>query len=242
MSSIKESPRRFPMAIPREVSIAGEALGRFEYANVTADLRHLSPLEALVVAQARLDAAMESAEVQSKAKTACREGCSYCCYYQVDVSAHEALQIVDFVSKQFSKEKISEFLDAADANAAIIRKLTRAEHRATNIACVFLRDGRCSIYPVRPLHCRTHHATDVEGCKQSYVNPTVDTANTFIPVLFVYGNASKLAIYSALSKSGVDSRMYELTTAFLEGMSSHATLKRYRQGKKAFPTAIVVID
>jgi len=240
MSSSKDSPRRFPMSIPREVSIAGDAIGRFEYAKVTADLRNLSPLQALSVAQARLDVALEGAEAQSKAKTACREGCSYCCYYQVDVSAHEALQIVDFVSKQFPKERISEFLEAAGTNAAIIRKLTRAEHRETNIACVFLRDGRCSIYPVRPLHCRTHHATDVEGCKESYMNPAVDIANTFIPVLFVYGAAFKLAIYSALTRSGVDSRMYELTTAFLEGMSSHATLKRYRQGKKAFPTAIVV--
>lgn len=204
------------------------------------DLRTRSPPDALVAAYRRMDAALSEAADKTTTKAACRAGCSFCCYYQVHLSAHEIFAIVDYVTQHFSHEQITHVLRTAEATAARIQAMSSEEHRLTNVACIFLSEGHCSIYPVRPVHCRTHHASEVSNCLQCYENPTAEKPNTYITEIFAYGKAHEAVIYAMLDNSGNDPRRYEFTTAFLEAMTNSAAYKRYRNGKKAFPTRVIV--
>lgn len=55
--------------------------------------------------------------------------------------------------------------------------------------CTFLEAGKCSIYPVRPLACRTHHnlSIDEENCKIANVeNPKHTPMLNLTPINYAY--------------------------------------------------------
>jgi hypothetical protein len=82
----------------------------------------------------------------------CREGCSHCCFTSLTVFLSEALVISNWFMEQSAENQRSlmkawrETPPFSGADASGIERP----------ACTFLRaDGRCSIYPARPVVCRT---------------------------------------------------------------------------------------
>lgn len=74
--------------------------------------------------------------------TACKKGCSYCCYQSVSVCELEARAISKLTGRIYKKpEYTSVFKD---------RQMYRGD------PCTFLSNGKCSIYAERPIICRTH--------------------------------------------------------------------------------------
>ena len=77
---------------------------------------------------------------------ACGKGCSSCCKMNVTISQIEANLIAEktgIKSKQFTSSQshnIEEFI---------------------GIPCIFLKDGSCSIYDIRPFVCRKHVSFDM---------------------------------------------------------------------------------
>jgi Fe-S-cluster containining protein len=70
---------------------------------------------------------------------ACKRGCNACCHYNVQLFPIEA----ELIEKHTGS------------------KQTKAEHPAkdfTGRPCVFLKQGECSIYDIRPMVCRKHVA------------------------------------------------------------------------------------
>lgn len=60
----------------------------------------------------------------------CKKGCTFCCYYKVDISELEVQYIEKFANIKRSIKKLY------------------------GIPCNLLQNGICSIYPYRPFHCR----------------------------------------------------------------------------------------
>jgi hypothetical protein len=85
----------------------------------------------------RLYEAMDSMIIHLNKFSACKSGCSNCCYYPVTISDIE----ISFIEK---REKIRRNLSPS--------KNPEDAHRG--VACVFLDDGKCSIYSSRPFACR----------------------------------------------------------------------------------------
>lgn len=79
--------------------------------------------------------------------TPCKNGCSNCCYMGVAVSDFEAEAISRFTGR--IKATKGELM-------AYVEREGGSEDYAT-VPCTFLIKGKCSIYPVRPIACRTHH-------------------------------------------------------------------------------------
>ena len=120
------------------------------------------------LARASLPAAMkrqriiEIAEQLSRtisAHTACARGCSECCHMNTNLSGHEA-------------KRIGRHLGVEPRRLGRERKrspglLDELRVRYTGVACPFLEAGRCSIYSVRPIACRTHHTMmdDETNCR-----------------------------------------------------------------------------
>lgn len=75
--------------------------------------------------------------------SACRDGCSQCCYQAVAVTSAEAAKIGKHLG-----------IDPVDAPMMLDRDNSVSKYMA--VPCPFLKKKRCSIYEVRPSACRTH--------------------------------------------------------------------------------------
>ena len=191
----------------------------------------------------RFDQIIAKSINESEVKPACRSGCSFCCYYKVDVRAHEIFAIKEYIDKYFDREKIDGILADANKNAEKIRTLTYDEHMATNIKCPFLIDNACSVYPVRPFKCRNFHAIDVEGCEKSYIEPTnLSIPTTLIESVSLYGTAHSDGFEGAIERAGYDNRAYDLNTALIEAYDEPSSLKRFRKRKRSFVKAVMVLE
>jgi Fe-S-cluster containining protein len=99
---------------------------------------------------ARIDAHCERVEQDHAEQLECAPGCSSCCHRQLTVFAIEAERIRRWLDSQRGLAPY-EPTDAAAAGHPALLLATDEE------ACALLdRAGRCRIYPVRPVICRTH--------------------------------------------------------------------------------------
>ena len=103
---------------------------------------------------------------------ACARGCSECCYMATNLSRYEADMIGRYIGRE--PERLGRERKTTPRLADDLRA------RYTGVACPFLDAGRCSIYAVRPIACRTHHTMmdDETNCRLRLgedgrvVNPT----------------------------------------------------------------------
>jgi hypothetical protein len=58
---------------------------------------------------------------------ACRAGCTWCCYFTVDVRAAEVFRILDFVEQSFTPEEKARVYAEVRANSVAIRKVGMGE-------------------------------------------------------------------------------------------------------------------
>jgi len=159
----------------------------------------------------------------------------------VEARAVEVLAIRDYVLTKFKPELIGAIVEQANRNVAEAKTLTHVEHLATNQRCPFLVDDKCAVYPVRPSKCRNFHAADMQGCKDSYDQPTnLSILSSYIPEVFDAANGITQGFEGATEHAGLDSRVYDLNSAFLEALKNPQASKRLRSGKKAFLSATVV--
>ncbi len=189
----------------------------------------------------RYDDTMARIPESISSELACKAGCSYCCYFKVEVRAHELFLIKRYLKNTPLHHDINIFLKSARSNSESIRTLSRTEHFGTNFKCPFLIENRCRIYPVRPYACRNFHATNPYNCKLSYENPTnLSIPDSFIPELHSVGSGHKSGYEKALEKRGFDMRVYDMNTAFIELYAEDSSRKRYLKGKRSFLNAILV--
>ena len=97
----------------------------------------------------------------------CRQGCHYCCYNQPMVTPPEALFIGHHVEQTFSDKdqkelivKIKKILKTTNG-----KKPDEIAMMRHDLPCIFLQDGMCMVYKVRPAVCRTCSSTSADYCK-----------------------------------------------------------------------------
>jgi Fe-S-cluster containining protein len=147
------------------------------------EIRALGPQRALENSQQRHDARVASAP--DVGTLACRAGCSWCCYFTVDVRAVEVFRILDVVEQSFTPAEKERLYAEVRANSALLKDLDEDERVTRNLKCPFLNEGRCTIYSARPQSCRNYHATNVAGCQQSYEEPgNLDIDPDFAPYVY----------------------------------------------------------
>lgn len=92
----------------------------------------------------RMIAIVDQASALVGPQTPCKSGCSHCCKMAVTISSHEA----DLIAEHIGVERDHPPM-ALDQGHEVSKFM--------NVPCVFLKKGKCSIYEVRPLACRTHY-------------------------------------------------------------------------------------
>ena len=132
-----------------------------EYERAQDEIRSAGVQRAFENSQQRHDVRIASAP--DVGTLACRAGCTWCCYFSVDVRAVEVFSILDFVERTFTIEEKARVYSEVRANSTALKNLGESERMKRNVKCPFLKDGRCTIYTARPQTCRNYHATNVAG-------------------------------------------------------------------------------
>ncbi len=136
-------------------------------------------------------------EKQMNVESGCHSGCSACCSMLIEIFKLEAFVIIEYIKKtnqeylfdrientyNIVKDLITESPLGTD-NKDEIEKF-KVDYFKKKIPCVFLVDGRCSIYPVRPVNCATYHSYGLykECLKDDEINnPKSDAYNIDWPL------------------------------------------------------------
>lgn len=94
----------------------------------------------------RLEAMYKFVESLLAPVSACRHGCHHCCMMAVGCSSRDAQRIAEYLGIQAHPPEQSW---VEQARSVLVERYLR-------VPCPFLKEGQCSVYPVRPAACRTH--------------------------------------------------------------------------------------
>ena len=173
-----------------------------------------------------VDAKIEALK-DAGAGVACAPGCDYCCHLRVDVFAHEASALLDYLRTRASPGDAQRIEQRIRTNAARIDALTAEQHRRAGIACAFLRDGLCSAHDVRPSSCATYHSLSRARCEHAFNHPAdIGTPRNARPALLelqVFGAAQIEATSAARKAAGLGGEQVELHQA-LRALLDNETL------------------
>ncbi|XOB64146.1 YkgJ family cysteine cluster protein [Deferribacteres bacterium DY0037] len=151
----------------------------------------------------------------------CKAGCSVCCRVNIPVLLPEAIAVKEFIIETKSKSEINTLKIEMEKHLGQIKFMDEEERIFINKKCIFLDDtGRCSIYPVRPLMCRSVTSADASACKDAM---SMIALNESIPVPMnikhknVMETAFK-ALAESLKEAGLCDKSREITYSVLHAL------------------------
>lgn len=97
---------------------------------------------------------------------ACKEGCCWCCYQPVPVTAPESFRITRFLETEKLKDDKKAVVNRLHKLDKQTRGLTSKKRAKIPMPCAFLKDDRCLVYSVRPLACAEFTSFNVRDCKR----------------------------------------------------------------------------
>lgn len=170
-----------------------------------------------------------AAQRASGAKIACEAGCAFCCHQRVGVFVHEAAALVLALRTRLPPAEAEAIERRIVANAQTIDGWTPEQHRAANLRCALLVDGRCAAYDVRPSACARYHSLSRARCEHAFEHPEhVGTPRNSRPAL---AEIQKLA--SAL-ESSLEAALVDAGLAPGKG-ELHQTLRALLEDPAAWP-------
>lgn len=93
----------------------------------------------------------------------CRAGCTSCCRFWVEIGPLEAIEIAHYLRAEGRDTPALRL--KLEAAGKLMEAKSHAAFWALGRFCALLVDGRCSVYPVRPVACRLHNSvTDPKTC------------------------------------------------------------------------------
>ena len=162
----------------------------------------------------------------------CYQKCSWCCHLRVTAYPHEAVAITYYLNTKINHQLKSTIIDRLRSNSEQISEMGRDAHLATNLACAFLIDGECAVYPVRPIMCAKYHSMSESECEYSYNHPENDEdGKPELGELTLIGDATIAGIEKGLAESKIETQRHELNTLVYKLISDPKAIRRFRKGK-----------
>lgn len=163
----------------------------------------------------------EYSDGKRRLRLACSPGCSHCCTTPVSLIAPEAAAIAAYIQANQSGEQKA-------ALAARMTAHTQALHDDPQrpAMCPLNVDGKCTVYPVRPLNCRKWHSFDEPACRRAFL---AQDSTALIPRGAVRADASGLVWQSAVaafSALGLSVRELDLIPALEIALHSEQVAAR----------------
>jgi Fe-S-cluster containining protein len=128
-----------------------------------------------------------------EAVSACRTGCSHCCRIPVTISLVEA-QLLSRASSRVPSAPRRSIRVTAESSMEALAAQERQLQAGPLAPCPFLRAGRCSVYKLRPIACRTLLNLDDDDllCRHA------EGASADVP----YSDATKLKAFALMAQPG----------------------------------------
>jgi Fe-S-cluster containining protein len=131
--------------------------------------------EMLKTLYAKFDIDVQKAATEMKAT--CTVGCNNCCMLLATASLPEGILIAEELLKKPDWQSLVPKLVSA-AKEFCFDGVNYKTYLDKKIQCVFLKEGRCSIYPVRPSVCRYYYSVqDPKHCDPDKPDRKVATIN-----------------------------------------------------------------
>lgn len=165
---------------------------------------------------------------------ACRKGCSYCCKTWVDATPPEVL----FVVKTMPPEQRAEAERAVEQACGQTSGLSFDDRCGKMVTpCPMLDEGgSCSVYDSRPINCRTLVSTDVEQCKQTFLEGS-DAGFPSLKVWMTLRDSYTTALEGVLIHAGLAYQAHELNESLRIVMTTPGAEERWLSGHDDFATA-----
>jgi hypothetical protein len=203
-----------------------------------AGAREPARLSAAVVKFHRTVDAVIDATIEGRSLAlACRRGCDHCCHLRVHVQPHEAFALADWLRKHFPPDKLAAVVSRLRANVARTRELGEEGRKRTALACALLADdGTCSAYEARPAQCRRYHSMRLATCESFRAHPDASLESPMDPALAHNAAVIITQAQHAVRAAGLDAGNADLNFALLEALENPKARKRWKDGKKPFPS------
>jgi Fe-S-cluster containining protein len=134
------------------------------------------------------DANKLSKKIGSLDEVTCTRGCHHCCYQMVALTLPEAVAMLDKSGDRWWRENQAEI--ESRAMLWLSNTMDRRKWMGSKRPCIFLKDGECSVYRVRPFACATYAVvTDPDLCSP-------DNPGSQVGIVDVDDAANKYAMYS----------------------------------------------
>lgn len=177
-------------------------------------------------------------EIKAVGATECRAGCIHCCYLRVVAFPHEIIAIYFFLKRTQTKEQLHKVSGEIAKQYKVIQPLSENEHFTTNIECPLLMNGRCSVYPVRPIACSGYHSISEAHCRDSNEHPEImGVENGGIPM--VHSVKEQQSIQHTIATEVIQSErddveQYELIRGLHSIFNNPSLIQRWVNGRSFF--------
>lgn len=164
-----------------------------------------------------------------KAMIACHKGCKTCCRLNVAVLPVEAICILNHLKSVLSEQDFKSLSGKFHSHYLQCAGLEDEDRIVAGINCIFLNsEGACSIYPVRPLICRSITSSSAEACKESFNSLVFGEEKEILINLFqkILINATFGLICDILEDNGFDNDSHTLAYS-LVFFNKNENVKKY---------------
>jgi len=166
----------------------------------------------------------------------CKTGCHYCCFNQPVVTPPEALLIGHYVEQTFTDQekqalihKIKHVVDVTNGKTPDEIAMIRHE-----LPCIFLKDGMCMAYNVRPAVCRTCTSIDAEHCKDVFESKNhMARLRCYHHIRDIFQRVQK-DLVNKCREMGCQSDILFMAEAIRDYFKSSNPIEEWLQGKRIF--------
>jgi hypothetical protein len=162
----------------------------------------------------------------------CRDGCSFCCYQNVDATIPEAIMVALRLVADDDPRRAA-VVETADA----VKDLDDEARIATARPCPFLIDKSCSVYEDRPLACRSLTSPDAARCHQAMDDLQsgrgVAPIDTYVVLRFLC-SGEQAATRGICRDLGLQDDFVELSQAVAAIVRDPTLIERWASGERVF--------
>jgi Fe-S-cluster containining protein len=169
-------------------------------------------------------------------KVACMAGCSYCCNQCVLVLPHEMLFLSRHISNTFTRDRKKDIIQKICTKEKATRSMRAQEFLHYKHPCPLLSErGACSVYPARPMACRTYLSANVISCIDELKNPfEVETFPDLYDFPIRAGRMINMGITRALEEKNIFNTEWLFEASLKTSLEAPGSFKRWLSGEDLF--------
>ena len=173
--------------------------------------------------------------LKKRSPVPCKVGCFWCCYIRVEITPLEAIYIADFLRSNLWPSELAEVRQRIELVDQVTRGMNAHQRALAKGVCPLIKDGLCSIYPVRPVACRVYCSQSLPDCEHGFAD--ADYGVTIHSDIFYAGGGVLAGLQEGLKAVGLQSRMLELAAGLAIALDEPGVVKKWLDGESVFEEA-----